>query len=251
MLMIAPMLGRPFTIHVDEPVSEPYITLTKSMMEYFGPPVRQRNQQYGIVPGAYTGRVLAIEGDYTQASYFFAGAAISGGSITVTNLAQDSFQGDRAICALLKTMGITVTQKQNAVTVSGMPHQAIRVALGDVPDLVQTIAVLAAICPGKTSITNVSHLRLKESNRLEETARELSSMGIHAKPTDDGIVIVGGNPRGCRIQTHNDHRFAMAFAVLALAARGETTICSGEVVNKSYPTFWTDLASVGARLKLS
>ena len=110
----------------------------------------------------------------------------------------------------------------------------------DIPDMVPTMAVLAALRPGRTFIRNVSHLRLKESNRLAALATELAKTGVRAEELDDGLVIEGGTPRGAAIETYNDHRIAMSFAVLGLVAPGMRIENPG-CVGKSFPGFWTEL----------
>jgi 3-phosphoshikimate 1-carboxyvinyltransferase len=110
----------------------------------------------------------------------------------------------------------------------------------DVPDMVPTMAVLAAMRPGRTLICNVAHLRIKESNRLEALVTELTKTGIRAEETGDGLVITGGTPRGAEIETYNDHRIAMSFAVLGLRAPG-MRIRNPGCVGKSFPGFWDEL----------
>jgi len=115
--------------------------------------------------------------------------------------------------------------------------------LGDMPDMVPTLAVLSALRLGRTVITNVSHLRLKESDRLAALATELKRVGVHAEETGDGIVIEGGNPRGAVIETYDDHRIAMSFAVLGLAIPG-MRIRNPGCVRKSFPGFWKELEKI-------
>jgi len=110
----------------------------------------------------------------------------------------------------------------------------------DSPDMVPTMAVLAALRPGRTFIRNVAHLRLKESNRLAALASELGKTGIRAEELEDGLVITGGAPRGAEIETYNDHRIAMSFAVLGLVAPG-MRIRNPGCVGKSFPGFWEEL----------
>ena len=112
--------------------------------------------------------------------------------------------------------------------------------MGDIPDMVPTIAVLSAFRKGETSIKNVAHLRLKESNRLEALVRELGRIGVHAKETDNGLIINGGAPHGAVIKTYDDHRIAMSFAVGGLAVPG-ITITDEQCVQKSFPGFWNTL----------
>jgi 3-phosphoshikimate 1-carboxyvinyltransferase len=115
--------------------------------------------------------------------------------------------------------------------------------MADMPDMVPTLAALSAVRPGRTVIRNAAHLRIKESNRLEALARELAKTGIRAEEREDGLVIEGGSPRGAEIDTYNDHRIAMSFAMLGLAAPG-MRIRDGDCVRKSFPDFWEELGKL-------
>jgi len=112
--------------------------------------------------------------------------------------------------------------------------------MGDMPDMVPTLAVLSAVRPGRTVIRNVAHLRHKESNRLEALVRELTKVGIGVVETEDGMVIEGGMPHGAEIETYNDHRIAMSFAMLGLVVRG-IRIRDRACVRKSFPGFWEEM----------
>ena len=135
-------------------------------------------------------------------------------------------------------MGCTVDFEPDGITVSGGRRlQAVEIDMGDMPDMVPTLAVVAAFAQGTTVIENVSHLKAKESDRLTAVANELIKMGITVHSTDDGLTVVGGQPRGTEIETYGDHRIAMSFAVAGLAAPG-TVIKDEHCVEKSFPNFW-------------
>ena len=115
--------------------------------------------------------------------------------------------------------------------------------MGDMPDMVPTLAVLSAFRPGRTIIRNAAHLRIKESNRLEAMARELAKTGIHAEEREDGLVIDGGTPGGAEIETYDDHRIAMSFAMMGLVVPG-VRVRDGACVRKSFPGFWEEMAKL-------
>jgi len=142
----------------------------------------------------------------------------------------------------LKELGCRVTATDQWIEVSGGNLTAgdFSAPMEDLPDMVPTLAVLAALRPGRTVIRNVAHLRIKESNRLEALVTELTKTGIRAEETGDGLVITGGTPRGAEIETYNDHRIAMSFAILGLAAPG-MRIRNPDCVGKSFPGFWDEL----------
>jgi 3-phosphoshikimate 1-carboxyvinyltransferase len=118
--------------------------------------------------------------------------------------------------------------------------------MGDYPDIVQPLAIVAAFARGTTEITNIGHLRYKETDRINNMAGELRKMGIEVAVTESTMSIEGGKPKGAVIETYNDHRMAMSFATAALFTQGDTIINGADAVTKSYPGFFTDLAQIGA-----
>jgi 3-phosphoshikimate 1-carboxyvinyltransferase len=125
----------------------------------------------------------------------------------------------------------------------------ITIDMGDYPDLVPTLAVVAAFAQGKTELTNISHLRFKESDRINYTAAELNKLNIKTEVGDDKIVIYGGRPLGAEINAHNDHRLAMSLSLAALFTEGGSIINGAEAVSKSYPQFFSDLLKLGAKVE--
>jgi 3-phosphoshikimate 1-carboxyvinyltransferase len=142
----------------------------------------------------------------------------------------------------METLGILVIRGDDWVEVTGkeMRKGEYVFDMGDMPDVVPTLAVLAAIRPGRTIIKNVSHLRVKESDRIAAVVAELERTGIGAEETGDGLIIYGGKPHGAEIETYNDHRIAMSFAMLGLVIPG-IKIKNRNCVNKSFPCFWDEL----------
>jgi 3-phosphoshikimate 1-carboxyvinyltransferase len=224
--------------------SLPYIEMTVEAMKRFGGSVTVHSPRHYTVPGghAYEAADYAVEGDVSSASYFFLAAMLTGGRVRVEHLHPRTLQGDIRLVDLLEELGGTVVRGEDWIELTGgsLGIGEKRFDLNDMPDMVPTLAVLAARRPGRTILTNVSHLRHKESNRLAALATELQRMGIHAREMEDGLEIEGGIPIGAAIETYNDHRIAMAFAVLGLVTPG-IIIRDREVVNKSFPTFWQTL----------
>jgi len=228
-------------------VSAPYIDLTISVMRDFGAKVNETGpHQYSVEAGKiYHGRDYFIEGDASSASYFFAAAAILKKPVRVCGIGGGSLQGDMRLLKVLEKLGCTIDSGDSwiAVACDGLREGDFTFDLNDMPDMVPTLAVLAAFRRGRTVITNVAHLRLKESNRLGAMAAELSRIGIAVSETADGLVIQGGNPRPAQIETYNDHRIAMSFAVAGLAVPG-IAIIDKKCVDKSFPAFWEELKKV-------
>jgi 3-phosphoshikimate 1-carboxyvinyltransferase len=253
LLMIAPYTENGLKIKIAGGLrSRPYIDITLDVMRAFGVEAANHDYKEFLVKGGqkYKARRYRIEGDYSSAAYFLAAGAIGGKPVAVNNLKPNSVQGDKYLLNILSQMGCSVDYQKERVTISRRDAlKGITADMGDYPDLVPTVAVVAAYAHGKTEITNIAHLRFKESDRLKLTAAELSKMGIRADVSDNSLIIHGGKPRGAEIEAHADHRLAMSFAIAALFADGNSTINGAEAVTKSYSHFFTDLAKLGAKIE--
>jgi len=224
--------------------SLPYIDMTTGVMGHFGVDITKRTAGEYIVraPQKYTGREYSIESDVSSASYFFLAAAICKGKVRVLNINPDTPQGDIGLLKIMEQLGCRVLRGPDWVEVTGdtLHTGGYRFDMAHMPDMVPTLAVLSAFRPGRTVISNVSHLRLKESDRIKALATELKRTGIDATEREDGLVINGGTPHGARIETYDDHRIAMSFAVAGLATEGMEIKDEG-CVSKSFPNFWEEL----------
>ncbi|MBT3311858.1 MAG: 3-phosphoshikimate 1-carboxyvinyltransferase [Desulfobacterales bacterium] len=240
LLLMAPYTSEGLDIKVVEgPVSKPYIDMTVDIMTKLGVEVFREGYSRYRIPGnqKFTSGSYVVEPDCSQAGYFWAAAAISGKKIMVKGISKDSRQGDVRFSEVLEKMGCKVFHEDDGIAVSGGKLSAIEVDMSDMPDVVPTLAVVAAFAKGTTLIKNVAHLRDKESDRLGSVACELLKMGIDAKATDSGLIIKGGIPHGTEINTYNDHRIAMCFAVAGLVVPG-IVIMDEKCVEKSFPNYW-------------
>ena len=253
LLMVAPYSGNGIKINISDGLrSRPYIDITLDVMRDFGVEAINRNYKEFLVKGGqkYKARHYRIEGDYSSAAYFLAAGAIGGQPITVTNLKVDSAQGDKYLLNILSEMGCSIEYQKEQVKISRHKElKGVTVDMGDYPDIVQTLAVVAAYAHGKTEINNISHLRFKETDRISDTAAELTKMGIRVDVNDNTMVVYGGKPKGAEIEAHADHRMVMSLAVAALFAEGSSIITGAEAVTKSYPQFFADLAKLGANIE--
>lgn len=229
-----------------------YIAMTADLMRRWGAEVTEESPgRWRVTAGqTYQPRTEAVEYDASAAAHLYALAAATGGSVTVVDVASPTLQPDAAIVDVLAAMGCRVSQEEGAVSVTGPPHLSpVTVDLGSSPDQVTTVAALAALAHGTTSITGVAVARGHETDRLWALAHELRKLQIHVTEHDDGLTIVGGSPRGpARLATHHDHRLGMAFAAVACAVPG-VTIEEPGCVAKTYPAFWDDAASAGVLLR--
>ena len=240
LLFIAPYTQEGIDITVIEgPVSRPYVDMTVAIMEKYGVEVNRDGYKRFKVRGGQTYRAgtYVVEPDCSQAGYFWAAAAITGAAIKVRGVRKDSFQGDVRFTELLAAMGCNVFDEKDGIKVVGGRLAAIETDMADMPDLVPTLAVVAAFAKGTTVIKNVAHLKAKESDRLSSVVNELTRMGIDATCREDGLIIRGGDPCGAVIETYGDHRIAMSFAVAGLRVPG-IIIKDQRCVEKSFPNFW-------------
>lgn len=245
LLMIAPML-KGLKIHSREVIiSRPYVDMTIDAMRQWGIDVLQMEDgSYHVQSGQhYKKDLYTIEGDYSSAGYFFAAAVLTQSTISLKNLNPDSLQADRKFLDILSSMGNEIKIDDDVITITGkqiLPHS---IDMEDCPDQVQTMAVLAAFAKGTTVISGVRSLRLKETERVLALKTELAKMDIKTEDTHDTLTIYGGNPRAATIDTYEDHRMAMAFAVAGTKLSG-MKINNPEVVNKTFPGFWKQLESL-------
>jgi 3-phosphoshikimate 1-carboxyvinyltransferase len=240
LLLIGPLASRGVTIDITgELVSRPYVDLTLAVLSAFGITFSREAYQRFVLPGGqtYQSRHYDIEADASSASYFWAAAALTGGRVTIANLDLESVQGDIDFLSVLARLGCHLTSGPEGLTVEGGPLKGIHMDMSAMPDLVPTLGVLAAFAEGETVVSGVAHLRHKESNRLAAVVSELTKMGVTAEETPDGLRIVGGEPHGAEIDTYQDHRIAMSFAVAGLKTPG-IIIRDPDCVAKSFPDFW-------------
>ncbi|MCD4831577.1 MAG: 3-phosphoshikimate 1-carboxyvinyltransferase [Anaerohalosphaeraceae bacterium] len=237
----APLAKKQVTLKcVDEMTERPYYDITLQMMAEFGAAASNNDYKEITIPtGKYTGKELPIEGDYSSASFFFLAAAITNSCVTVNGLRSDSCQGDKIFVDLIEKMGCEISRSDSAIIVQGRGLSPITQDMSDVPDLVPPMAIAAGFADGTSELTNIGHLRLKECDRLAVMASELNKMGISVNCTNNSLIIEGNseNAHGTTIETHNDHRIAMSFAIAGLVT-GSQIIENPGCVAKSFPDFW-------------
>ena len=242
LMLIAPCAQRPCEIEILKGlVSRPYIEITKKVMAAFFVDVTEDKNIFFIPNQGYKGTDYEIEGDASSASYFWAAAAITGGSIEVENVPTSSMQGDAKFVEILKEMGCRVEKGHKGVRVNGPLDgelKSIDIDMSKWPDMVPTLAAVAVFADGVTRIKNVHHLRIKETDRLSAVANELKKLGVNVKEFEDGLEIEGKRDLTPElIDTYDDHRIAMSFAVIGLRCKG-LYIKDPACVRKSFPNFW-------------
>ncbi len=245
LLLAAPRAARPLTVTLAGPrVSEPYIDMTVAMLRTWGADVTATPTGYSVQPGLTApAGPYAIEPDASAASYFWAAAAIAGGRVTVTGLGRDALQGDVRFVDVLAGMGCRVTASAAGITVEGGPLRGIDVDMGDISDTVMTLAAVACFAAGPTRVTNVGHIRHKETDRIAALATELRKLGAGVAEQADGLTITPQPLTGCEVATYDDHRMAMSLALVGLRVPGVVVADPG-CVAKTYPNFWREFAAL-------
>jgi len=264
LLLAAPYARNNVELQVTGPlVSTPYLNMTTDLMRHFGVsveapllpnrrhtalthPPSEQNIYLIPAPQSYLGKHFSIEPDASAASYFFAAGAITGGKVRVHGLSQQSLQGDLDFVLLLERMGCSVNFTQTYTEVCGASLNGIEVDMADISDTVPTLAVVALFAKGPTSITGIEHIRVKETDRISAVAAELRKLGATVKEEPGGMVIHPPSDknnaidRPVLIETYNDHRMAMSFALAGLRFPN-VHICDPQCVDKTYPDFFRDI----------
>jgi 3-phosphoshikimate 1-carboxyvinyltransferase len=249
-ILASPYASIPVELNIIKLESKPYVHMTMDAMKTSGVEVHYSdslNQIY-VPQGRYNSINVSVEGDWSSAAFLLAAGVLSG-KVHVDNLNIDSFQADREILRILDEMEGCYAIKGNRVTTEKSRLNAINFDLSDCPDIFPIISCLCSVAKGKSKLTGLRRLKIKESDRLITMTEGLKKMGVKISIVRDSVIIEGGNPRGAIIDPHNDHRIAMSFAILALKAERVTTIMNPECVTKSYPKFWDDLKKIGAMIE--
>ncbi len=247
LLMVAPYSQGDIFIQIRDLISVPYVSMTVKLMDSFGVTVVEKvegtSARYIVpAPQRYTARDFSIEPDASNASYFLAAPAVAGGVVTVEGLGTGSVQGDVNFVDVLEKMGCRIDKKLNLLRVEGPPAgqklSGVDVDLNDMPDIAQTLAVVALFAEGPTSIRNVGSLRVKETDRLEALRNELVKFGARVELCSDAITIYPPEaPTPARVETYDDHRMAMSFSLAALVVP-DVEILDPTCVNKTFPDFF-------------
>ena len=253
-LISSPLSEHGVTLYVlPEFKSRPYVNMTLDIMRKFGVKSLKgdylkhdhcdkevqscRIDEFKITKQNYTSCDYTVEGDYSSASYLLALIAINGGKAKIKNLFRNSKQGDKVILDILQQMGAKIIRGDDYVEIGSDGNlKAIDVDLSNAPDLLIT-----------TNITGVAHARVKETDRIDTTCRELEKLGCKLVEREDGMSITGGVKSG-RVDSHGDHRLAMAFSLIGL--KHDIEITNGEVFDVSFPNFIEAMKELGFELEL-
>lgn len=247
LMMAGATLPEGITIRLSSVASAPYLDVTADILRAFGATVTRKDNTFHVAGGRLQRDEYRVEGDYSSASYWFAAAAALRGVMRVRGLAHPSAQGDARFLDILQAMGCEVDYGDE-ITVTGGALRGGTFDCNSTPDLVPTLAAIAPLASERVEIVNVANLRVKESDRIATVTSELHKLGARVEERADSLRIEPGwSHDPATVDTHNDHRIAMAFAISGLA-RGGVTIADEQVVSKSYPRFWKTLDEVAGSI---
>ncbi len=243
------------TIKVNNLKSKPYIDLTLQVMKEFDMPAPENKDYekfyFSIQPVQQSGNQIihyTVEGDWSGGAFLLVAGAIAG-DITVKGLDTFSSQADKAILHALINCGAKLSVQPEQIEVGPALLKSFHFDARECPDLFPPLVALASFCEGKTTIEGTNRLTHKESNRAQSLKDEFARMCVEIDLQDDLMIVYGGSGvKGARVHSHHDHRIAMACAVAALAAKGQTSIAEADAINKSYPDFYEHIQSLGAKL---
>jgi len=242
LLMVAPYAQSPVEIELTTELnSKPYVDMTIAMMKDFGVEVHQTDPScFNIHPGTYVPiPQYHIEPDASAASYFFAAPVICGGTVRLEKISRNSKQGDLAFLDVLARMGCKIQEGKDSIEVAGSRNlTGIDVDMRDIPDTAQTLAAIAPFASSATTIRGIASARVKETDRVHATCRELTRLGVRVEEHEDGMTIYPCQTfQPAIIQTYNDHRMAMAFSLIGLRVDG-VKIENPACVSKTFPEFF-------------
>jgi 3-phosphoshikimate 1-carboxyvinyltransferase len=278
LLLIGPFAPKAVSVKLTTPLtSKPYVLMTLRCLKQFGINVHREGNMFVVLRQKYQPADIKIEGDWSSASYFLALGAISEEGVVVQNLSTTSLQGDRVIIEMLRNMGARMKVSGSNVLIAHGRLKAISADLSDCIDLLPTMVVLAALAKGTSDLTGIRRARLKESNRVTAMREGLTRLGVEVGEQEDRLTIKGMNvlwkaddegadetldeaptaaeffagatQDSINLRSHDDHRVAMAFAVMG-SALGNVAISGAECVAKTYPDFWKDFQKIGGEITI-
>jgi 3-phosphoshikimate 1-carboxyvinyltransferase len=247
LLMALPLASGNSEIRVNNLKSKPYIDMTIQLLNSYGIIVENSDYRMFHIPGnqKYTPHNYTVEGDWSGGAFLLVAGAING-HLFIQGLRNDSLQSDMSIINPLKKAGAQMNITDQQIEISRSDLKAFEFDATESPDLFPPLVALASYCEGVSAIKGVSRLIYKESDRAKTLKEEFGKMNINIEIHDDNMNVTGGKPLSARVESHDDHRIAMALAVASLRASGKVSIRDSQCIAKSYPAFFDDLRQLGA-----
>ncbi|MFH1049911.1 MAG: 3-phosphoshikimate 1-carboxyvinyltransferase [bacterium] len=249
LLFALPILDFNTTINVSTLQSKPYINLTLEILKQFGIKINHTDFKEFNISGnqKYNSTNIIVEGDWSNSSFLLVAGAISG-NVKIKGLNINSLQGDRNILQIIDRAGAFITINEDNIEIKKGVLRSFNYNASDTPDLFPPLVSLATACEGISKIVGTDRLLNKESNRLKTLISEFSKLGINIFEQDNTLFVEGGNIRGAEVDSHHDHRIAMALAVAGLTSDKPVIINNAECVSKSYHDFYKDLKIIGGKI---
>jgi len=247
LLMALPLAAKDSEIIVNNLKSRPYIDMTIQILKSFGISIENSDYKLFVIRGnqKYIPHSYTVEGDWSGGAFLLVAGAING-HLYVKGLRNDSMQSDMAIIKALKQAGAHIIIGEDQIEVTKSELKSFEFDATESPDLFPPLVALASYCEGITAIKGVSRLIFKESDRAKTLKEEFGKMNVKIEIKDDMMYVTGSRPLGGKVESHDDHRIAMAVAVAALGAKANVYIRDSQCVAKSYPCFFDDLRQLGA-----
>ncbi len=238
---------------VTDPGEKPWIDLTLHWLERLGGRVSNENYERYRVTGPlnYSGFTFTVPGDWSAAAFPLAAALVTRSELTLHNIDFSGTQGDQKIVSILEEMGAQLIREPSSKKITILPSnqlEGVCIDANAIIDAIPILAVIACFAKGKTTIVNGEVARHKESDRISAITQELRKMGAEIEERRDGLTITPKALTGASLDSHSDHRIAMALAVASLAASGESQISGAGCIRKSYPHFVKDFQALGAKI---
>lgn len=247
LLFAAPFAKKECRILYNDPKSTPYIDMTCEWLKKTGISVSHEKYHYTVESNQkYRCFNEFISGDYSNAAFFIVLGCISG-KIKINNLDKNDTQGDKAIIGFLKEMGANIMWNNNTLVCEQSNLEGKTFNLANTPDLVPPLTIAACFAKGETRLENIAHVRLKESDRLAVLSKELKLLGADITEDKDALIIKESSLQGNKVHSHGDHRIAMALAIAASQAQGDSIIKDSHCISISYPQFLKDYTHIGAK----
>jgi len=252
LLVNCPLASEPTEIVVTKLNEQPYVQITLDWLDRQG--IRYRNehfQRFAIEPGQrYQGFTYRIPADFSSATFFLCGAAITDADVEILGLDFSDAQGDKAVVDYLRQMGAMIEVTPTCVRVRGGSLRGAQLDLNATPDALPAMAVVGAVAEGTTRLTNVPQARVKETDRIAAMAGELAKLGVSCTELSDGLVVEHSPIRGGSVHGHHDHRVVMALAVAGLVAKEPVMVDTAESAGVTFPQFTSLMQDLGADLEL-
>jgi 3-phosphoshikimate 1-carboxyvinyltransferase len=254
LLLNCPLIEKDSEIEVFDVAETPYIEMTKVWLNRQGIRYEASDDftHFKFFGGqSYRGQELAVPADFSSATFFLVAGAIGNSDITLLGLDMNDVQGDKQVVTYLKEMGASISLENGGIRVRGGALRGIELDMGNTPDALPAMAVLSCFASGKTTLRNVAHARLKETDRISVMAKELTRLGARVEELSDGLIIHESKLKGCPVKGYADHRVVMALTVAGMAIPGRTSVDTAEAVSVTFPNFIELVKNLGGKIRKS